>query len=270
MRATAGSSSTTLAARSSSQYGEPPAQRRWFSFPRSVETLDGGGLLVCDTAHDRVVVVENGAHNPWPLERYRTALLAALRADAPLRLAPRRRWPQRARSSRSLRPARCSAGSTSLDGGLSLDDPHDVRLLPNGHLLITDAPLGLVVEADWNGRVFRTIGGEPGRKPLKDPHSAQLLENGVVLVCDSGNHRVLWVGADGAAVAELRAFRSGSAWFRFSGPRYAEVSPTGVLVVADTGNNRVLAARSRASCCGSSLRSPGPGSRSSISQGGRS
>ena len=41
---------------------------------------------------------------------------------------------------------------------------------------------------------------------------------------------------------ELRAFRSGSGWFRLSGPRYAEVSSSGVLVVADTGNNRVLAA----------------------------
>jgi hypothetical protein len=128
-----------------------------------------------------------------------------------------------------------------LDGGLSLDDPHDVRLLPNGHLLITDAPLGLVVEADWNGQIFRTIGGDAGPETLRDPHSAQLLENDLVLVCDSGNHRVLWVGADGAAVSELRAFGSDSAWFRFSGPRYAEVSPTGVLVVADTGNNRVLA-----------------------------
>src|SRR6266516_799032 len=50
------------------QYGEPPARRRWFSFPRSVETLAGGGLLVCDTAHDRVVVVQNGAHSAWPVE----------------------------------------------------------------------------------------------------------------------------------------------------------------------------------------------------------
>jgi len=126
-------------------------------------------------------------------------------------------------------------------GAGSLGDPHDVRLLPNGHLLITDAPLGLVVEAGWDGQVFRLIGGDTGPVTLDDPHSAQLLENGLVLVCDSGNDRVVWVGADGAAVTELRALRSDSAWFRFSGPRYAEVSPSGVLVVADTGNNRVLA-----------------------------
>jgi hypothetical protein len=222
------------------QYGEPPAQPRWFSFPRSVETLAGGGLLVCDTAHDRVVVAENGAHNPWPLER--TAQLfwprcARMLPSGSLLVADGRngRVLEVAPSGEVLR------GLDQLDGGLSLDDPHDVRLLPSGHLLITDAPLGLVVEADWNGQIFRTVGGDAGPETLKDPHSAQLLENDLVLVCDSGNHRVLWVGADGAAVTELRAFRSDSAWFRFSGPRYAEVSPTGVLVVADTGNNRVLA-----------------------------
>jgi len=225
------------------QYGDPPARRRWFSFPRSVETLTGGGLLVCDTAHDRVVVVENGSHNPWPVEAAADLFwprCARLLPSGSLLIADGRnsRVVEVAPSGEVLR----RLDGLWLDGGRSLGDPHDVRLLPNGHLLITDAPLGLVVEADWNGHVFRTIGGDAAPVTLDDPHSAQLLANDLVLVCDSGNDRVLWVGADGAAVNELRALHSGSAWFRFSGPRYAEVSPTGVLVVADTGNNRVLAA----------------------------
>ncbi len=225
------------------QYGEPPAHRRWFSFPRSVETLAGGGLLVCDTAHDRVVVVENGAHNPWPVEAAAELFwprCARILPSGSLLVADGRngRVLEVAPSGEVLRRLE----GLQLDGGRPLGDPHDVRLLPNGHLLITDAPLGLVVEADWHGQIFRAIGGDAGPVTLDDPHSAQLLENGLILVCDSGNDRVVWVGADGAAVTELHALRSDSAWFRFSGPRYAEVSPTGVLVVADTGNNRVLAA----------------------------
>ena len=224
------------------QFGEPPAQRRWFSFPRSVETLEDGGLLVADTAHDRVVVVENGGLEPWPLERSAQLFwprCARMLPSGTLLVADGRngRVVEVAPSGEMLR----QLDRLQLDGGQPLGDPHDVRLLPNGHLLIADAPLGLVVETDWHGRVFRTIGGA-GAAELADPHSAQLLENGVVLVCDSGNDRLLWVGADGEGVVELRALRSGSGWLRFSGPRYAEVSSSGVLVVADTGNNRVLAA----------------------------
>jgi len=225
------------------QYGEPPARRRWFSFPRSVETLAGGGLLVCDTAHDRVVVVQNGAHSAWPVEAAAELFwprCARILPSGSLLVADGRngRVLEVASSGEVLR----RLDRLRLDGDRPLDDPHDVRLLANGHLLITDAPPGLVVEADWTGQVFRTIGGDNWPVTLDDPHSAQLLENGLIVVCDSGNDRVLWVGADGAVVSELRAFRSDSAWFRFSGPRYAEVSPNGVLVVADTGNNRVLAA----------------------------
>jgi DNA-binding beta-propeller fold protein YncE len=225
------------------QYGESPPCRRWFSFPRSVEVLEGGGLLVCDTAHDRVVVVQNGAPSPWPVEGS-TELFwprcARVLPSRSLLVADGRngRVLEVASSGEVLRRLDC----LQLDGGRSLSDPHDVRLLPNGHLLITDAPPGLVVEADWEGQVYRMIGGEGGPATLNDPHSAQLLENGLILVCDSGNDRVLWVGADGQIVTDLRALRSDSGLFRFSGPRYAEISPAGVLVVADTGNNRVLAA----------------------------
>jgi DNA-binding beta-propeller fold protein YncE len=225
------------------QWGESPPSRRWFSFPRSVEMLAGGGLLVCDTAHDRVVVVQNGEPHTWPVEAS-TELFwprcARILPSGALLVAD-------GRNGRVLEIA--AAGEVvrrldrlHLDGGRPLDDPHDVRLLANGHLLITDAPSGLVVETDWDGQVFRGIGGEGSSVALDDPHSAQLLANGSILVCDSGNDRVLWVGAEGEIVTDLRSLSSGSALFRFSGPRYAEISPAGLLVVADTGNNRVLAA----------------------------
>jgi hypothetical protein len=225
------------------QYGEPPAHRRWFSFPRSVEVLDGGGLLVCDTAHDRVAVIEDGSCNAWPLDATATLFwprCARMLPSGSLLVAD-------GRNSRVLELARSGEvvhrlESVRIDGSLSLADPHDVRLLSNGNLLITDSPLGLVFEADWSGDLFRTIGGDEGSVRLNDPHSAQLLENDLVLVCDSGNDRVVWVGPDGVEVAELRALNSGSSWLRLSGPRYAEVSRAGTLVIADTGNNRVLGA----------------------------
>jgi sugar lactone lactonase YvrE len=224
------------------QYGEQPARRRWFSFPRSVQALTGGGLLVCDTAHDRVVVVEDGTCHTWPMETADELFWPRCARTLPsgsLLVAD-------GRNSRVLEVA--SSGEIArrleavrLQERLPLADPHDVRLLPNGNLLITDSLLGLVVEADWGGYVYRTIGVNGDPVTLEDPHSAQLLENGAVLVCDSGNNRVLWIDPDGNVIAELRAIRSGSSWFRLSGPRYAELSPARLLVVADTGNNRVLA-----------------------------
>jgi DNA-binding beta-propeller fold protein YncE len=225
------------------QWGESTSTRRWFSFPRSVEMLPGGALLVCDTARDRVVVVDDGKATPWPVEA-QTQLFwprcARALPSGSLLVADGRngRVLELAASGEVLR----RLDRLQIDGGRPLEDPHDIHLLANGHLLITDAPSGLVVETDWDGHIFRAIGGEDAPVTLSDPHSAQLLADGSILVCDSGNHRVLWVGADGEVSSDLRALRSGSELFRFSGPRYAEISPTGVLVIADTGNNRVLAA----------------------------
>ena len=224
-------------------WGDSRPSRRLFSFPRSVVELAGGGLLVCDTARDRVVVVGNGEPTTWPVEAS-TELFwprcARLLPSGTLLVADGRhgRVLELARSGEVLR----RLDRLQIDGGRPLDDPHDVRLLANGHLLITDAPSGLVLEADWDGQVFRAVGGEDAPVTLRDPHSAQLLADGSILVCDSGNHRVLWVSGDGEVVTDLRAVHSDSALYRFSGPRYAEISPEGVLVVADTGNNRVLAA----------------------------
>ena len=225
------------------QWGDATPSRRWFSFPRSVEMLPGGELLVCDTARDRVVVVDDGKATPWPVEA-QTQLFwprcSRVLPSGSLLVADGRngRVLEVAASGEVLR----RLDRVQIDGGRPLEDPHDVRLLADEHLLITDAPSGLVVETDWDGQIFRAIGSEDAPVTLRDPHSAQLLADGSILVCDSGNHRVLWVGTDGEIVTDLRALRSGSALFRFSGPRYAEISPTGVLVIADTGNNRVLAA----------------------------
>ena len=241
MRATAGSSSTTPTARSWSQYGEPPAQPQMVLVPavgRDARRRRAPGLRYGSRSSRRRR--ERRAHRV--AAGADATLLAAVRAGASLRLAPRRRRPERARA-RAGSVRRGARGLTAqLDGALSLDDPHDVRLLPNGHLLITDAPLGLVVETDWNGQIFRTIGGDGGPEHSTIPTAPSCSRTTSILVCDSGNHRRLVGRSDGAVGHRAARVQLGLRLFRFSGPRYAEVSPTGVLVVADTGNNRVLAA----------------------------
>ena len=121
-----------------------------------------------------------------------------------------------------------------------LHDPHDVRMLNSGHLLVTDSSSDLVIETDWNGRVYRSI-GQDGRVQLKDPHSAQVLSDGTSIICDTGNNRIVFVNEAGEIVNELEAIRGDTGWLRLSGPRYAESREDGSLVIADTGNNRVLA-----------------------------
>ncbi len=222
--------------------GDPPP-RRLFSFPRAVEPMRGGCLLVADTGHDRVVVVGNGTCREWPLagaaELFWPRCARVLRGGGLLVADGRNgRVLEVTRGGEVVR----QLDTLQLEPPLRLSDPHDVGLLPGGHLLITDSPLRLVVEADWSGHVYRAIGGRDDPVVLDDPHSAQALQDGDVLICDSGHDRIIRVADNGCVVSELRAVRCGSSWLRLNRPRHAELSPTGALVVCDTGNNRVLAA----------------------------
>ena len=132
------------------QYGQTIASRRHLSYPRSVELTGPNRYLVADTAHDRIVEIvdnevrERACHAEpalfWP--RCVRALPGGslLIADS--------------RNGRILEV--CPDGSVlnqlthvRFEQELKLKDPHDVHLLANGHLLITDSPRGLVVEADW-------------------------------------------------------------------------------------------------------------------------
>jgi hypothetical protein len=222
------------------QYGQQLARRRWFSFPRSVEAT-GGGFLVCDTAHNRAVVVQDGALTEcpftdetglfWPRCVRRLASGSLLIADG-----RNARVVEVDARGRVLRRLHTLEGP----GPSALGDPHDVQMLPNGHLLIVDPSHHLVIEADWAGRLVRAIGG--GEVRLKDPHSAQPLPDGAVLIADTGHDRLVYVDGGGKVIKEQNAFRGGAYHFRLNRPRYAEVGGEGVLVVVDTGNNRVLAA----------------------------
>ena len=223
-------------------YGDAIAARRYLSYPRSVELLNPGRYLVADTGHNRIIefvdgtVQERGfraAHALfWPRCVRSQPGGAMLVADA--------------RNGRIVEVASTGEvlnqlGHIQSDFQRVLQDPHDVRQLPNDHLLITDSPQDLVLEVDWSGAVHRTIGDHQGIQ-LKDPHSAQQLDDGSVIISDTGNHRILIVDAEGVAISSIHTLTLGSTQFRLHHPRYAEVATDGTLVIADTGQNRILGA----------------------------
>jgi sugar lactone lactonase YvrE len=221
------------------QAGSAHRTRRALSFPRSVHPLPEGGYLIADTANNLVVELRNGEARPWSFQDDRPLFwprAACLSASGTILIAD-------GRNSRVLEVAPDGQVMNQLEclhvqgRELVLSDPHDVRPLPNGNILIVDSARDLVAEADWSGRVEWILDAEV----LSDPHNAQSLPDGTCIVCDSGHHRVLFARA-GRVVRELTELRDGRARYRFFRPRYAEVAADGSLAVVDTGNNRVLCA----------------------------
>ncbi len=223
------------------QYGSAIRTRRLFSFPRSVEVTGPGEYLIADTANDRIVSATPGdvpeklacaeAGLFWPrcvrLLSSGSRLIADGRRGRVIEIAP---------NGKILN----ELSEVKWNGPQQLQDPHDVRLLPNGHLLITDSPQDVVLEADWSGHVHQAIGGN-GTVDLADPHSAQQLDDGRVVICDTGHHRVLFVDEQGRCVDCIETIDAGEFVLRMNRPRYLEVITDGTMVVVDTGHNRVLA-----------------------------
>lgn len=223
------------------QFGDAGIQGHALSFPRSAEATADGGCLVADTAHDRVVVLRGAGCEAWPTPGPAQPFwprCARLTAAGSLLVADGRnsRVIEVAPDGRLLHELRAVA----LEGGLSLSDPHDARLLADGTLLVTDASIDLVAIVRWSGEVLWAAGRGHG-PDLKDPHSAQPLANGSMLVCDTGNSRVLRLDARAAVIEERETLACGPVRYRFHRPRYAEIGAGGWLVV-DTGNNRILGA----------------------------
>lgn len=225
------------------QFGDGGIEQHLLSFPRSVECLGPDVYLVADTANDRVVRLRDGVPEAWPMNG--TAQLF---------------WPRCARltpsgsllvaDGRNARVVELSPSGTvlnelhrvMLDGReLALNDPHDVRLLLDGSLLLTDAGIDLVAIVRWSGEVSWFARRGTGAD-LRDPHSAQQLDDGSLLVCDTGNSRVLRLDAAARIVDDVRMLRCGPVRYRFSRPRQAEIDAEGNWLVVDTGNNRILGA----------------------------
>jgi hypothetical protein len=222
------------------EYGDSIAERRYLSYPRSVDLIGKNRYLVADTGNNRIVEfcegkvstrqVEAGHALFWPRSVRLLPSGSLLIADA--------------RNGRivEVAPDGCVVNELcciQLHKRPALEDPHDVRLLPNGNLMVCDSSQDLVFEVDWSGTVHRTIGDGHGIR-LKDPHSAQQLDDGSVIIADTGNHRVLFVGEDGAVLRSISEVKREAATWRLHQPRYAEVDEEGTLVITDTGQNRIL------------------------------
>lgn len=223
------------------EIGHPIAVERAFSFPRSIEPTIQGGVLIADTGNNRLVETNGGgltqlpagddANLFWPRAATRTPRGSIVIADGRnsriVELAP---------DGRVIR----ELNAVRLDGATPFDDPHDVRALSNDRLLIVDAPLGLVVECDWEGEVHRVVGRD-GHDELKDPHSAQPIGEGRWLIADTGNDRLLVVGANGRESREISGVFGLDGERRLHRPRFAHRVEPGVIAIADTGHNRILA-----------------------------
>ncbi len=224
-------------------YGAPVVSRRLLSYPRSVDVNGSGGYLVADTAHDRIIELVD--------EHIR---------EIPFKGEPGLFWPRCARmlpsgslliaDARNQRIVEVSVDGDvlnqlthiDLDGRRKLQDPHDVRMMADGRLLITDSSQDLVVVADWFGRVFQAVGGK-GTGILEDPHSAQELEDGGIIITDTGHSRIVVADSSGEVVDEFDCIvEDDTCQYRLHRPRYVEVTASGTMVIADTGHNRILAA----------------------------
>jgi len=225
------------------QVGVTRVRKRYLSFPRSVQRLDGGVYVIADTAHNRIVEFDGALHREsrasdgasllWPRAARRTGKGTTLVADG--------------RNSRILELAADGRMLRQLSvlryggQGIELEDPHDVRLLPNLNLLVTDSAANLVFESDWRGNAVWVVGPVAG-STVEDPHSAQMLSDGRIMISDSGNHRILFVDPRTGTSLAMTEFQSRTARYPLSYPRYAEVAEDGTLVVVDSHNNRVLGA----------------------------
>ena len=224
------------------RFGAAIVEQHMLSFPRSVECSAPDEYLVADTANDRVVQLRDGHMDVWPARG--TAQLfwprcARLTPGGSLLVADGRgsRLVELSASGDILNELR----ELDLERGLPLSDPHDVRLLADGTLLLADAGLDLVAVVRWSGEVLWSAGRGNGTD-LKDPHSAQRLDDGSIVVCDTGNSRILRLDHSARVARELRMLRCGPICYRFNRPRYAEITGDGGWLVVDTGNNRILGA----------------------------
>lgn len=229
------------------QAGERPVEKLRFSFPRSVEfSKEDGRVLVADTCSDRIVIADSTGDILRPVPLQESADLfwprCASRSREGIVIADgrRSRIVEVAWDGKILRSLDVLRKSGSL---IELSDPHDVRQLKNGNLLITNTGGNCIVEANWQGDVLWSVGMNDGLN-LSDPHSAQLTDDGWVIISDPGNHRIVAWNRENSRWYSLESLTGPDCIYRFQSPRYAELDPELGLMIVDTGNNRILAGTS--------------------------
>ena len=222
------------------QLGNRLLSKREFSFPRSVQILGHGHYLIADTANNRIIE-QNGEYVSersvaagmplfWPraawVTKENTLLIADGRNHRVLELSDK---------DRVLHELSVLHYDNQV---IKIYDPHDVRPLPNGNILVVDSSQHFVVETDWDGHVAWILKAD--EVDIKDPHSAQPLADGRVLITDTRNHRLLFFNPKTRKNESVTKIQIDTRSYKLRLPRYAELTSDGRLLIVDSGNNRLI------------------------------
>ena len=135
----------------------------------------------------------------------------------------------------------------------ALENPHDIKLSPNGRrLFVSDVgnnrvellnpdslahPNGRIyVAGAWSGNVVAYEKGEIVAElgSLSSPHDLELAPHGDLWLADAGNNRMLLLSPDLEIKRELKGPP-----YNFDGVRYVDVLPDGTLIAADKNTHSV-------------------------------
>jgi len=189
-----------------------PVRNRVASEVHDVEPLPGGGFVLADMEHERILIVENGEVT-WEWE-------ASTRYEPP-------------------------------DDPTTKDWLHinDVDRIGQGRFLVSVRNANQLLVLERGEGVVEVINEDPdgdSDSPTGDPsilyhqHNPQWLGDGAVLVADSENHRVVELHRTDDGTWEPIWILRGAAGQKFDWPRDADRLPNGNTLITDTRNARLV------------------------------
>ncbi|MFD1632519.1 hypothetical protein ACOZ4L_06950 [Haloplanus ruber] len=191
-----------------------PVRNRVASEVHDVEPLPGGGFVLADMEHERIVIVENG-EVAWEWQ-------ASTRYEAP------------------DDPTRSDWLHIN-DVDRIAEDRFLVSVRNANQLLVLERGEGVVevINADRDDATDDDgLVGDPD--VIHQQHNPQWLGDGAVLVADSENHRVVELHHTESGTWEPVWVLEGAGGQRFDWPRDADRLPDGTTLITDTRNARLV------------------------------
>ncbi len=220
--------------------GEGDTAQLQFSGPADAGFLPDGRLVVSDSGNGRLVLLN--ADGSFSAEWGRGSLARpaglAVAADGTVLVAD----PGTGRVRRFDSAGRLGADLGPPGSPLTLHEPMDVALAPDGRVYVSDRAEHVVLVLGPDGRVQGAIGerGVSGSDlgHLKWPVGLAVDAVGRLIVADSGNERVQVFDVSGAYLTSIGG-RRGTGTGGLREPRGVAVDALGRLYVADTYNHRI-------------------------------